>query len=87
MNRNDIVNRGVATCTHERTCVPEKMSKRGKNGFICIVAHTHSKKKTYKEVFQNLLGRMIEHYLFACKQLSNLLSLHGYTFYLVSEAD
>ena len=29
---------------------------------------------------------MIEHYLFAHKQLSDLLLLHGYTFYLVSEA-
>ena len=54
-----------------------------------FVAHAHSKKKTYKEIFQSLLGRMIRHYdyLFAYKQLSNLLSLdHSYTFYLVSEA-
>ena len=54
-----------------------------------FVAHAHSKKKTpYKEIFQSLLGRMIGNYdyLFAYKQLSNLLSLHSYTFYLVSEA-
>ena len=53
-----------------------------------FVAHVHSKKKTCKELFQILLGRVIEHYLFAYKQLSIncLLSLHSYTFYLVSEA-
>ena len=27
--------RGVATCTHGRTCVTEKMSKKGNSGFIC----------------------------------------------------
>ena len=27
--------RGVATCTHGRTCVPEKMSNESKSGFIC----------------------------------------------------
>ena len=27
--------RGVATCTHGRTCVPEKMLKKGNSGFIC----------------------------------------------------
>ena len=52
-----------------------------------FVVHAHSKNKTYKEIFQSLLGRMIGHYdyLFAY-QLTNLLSIHSYTFYLVSEA-
>ena len=27
--------RGVATCTHGRTCVPEKMLKKVNSGFIC----------------------------------------------------
>ena len=30
-----IKRRGVATCTHGRTCVTEKMSKKGNSGFIC----------------------------------------------------
>ena len=44
--------------------------------------------QTYKEIFQSLLGRMIGHYdyLFAYKYNTNLLLLHSYTFYLVSEA-
>ena len=52
-----------------------------------FVAHAHSKKISYKEIFQSLLGRMIGHYdyLFAYKKLSNLLSVHSYTFHLVSE--
>ena len=77
--------RGVATCMHGRTCVPEKMLKKVNTGFICIVAHAHRKKKTYKKSFQSLLGRTIEYYLFAYKQLSNLLSLHSCTFYLVCQ--
>ena len=28
------INRGVATRTHERACVPEKMSKEGESGFM-----------------------------------------------------
>ena len=68
--------RGVATCTHGRTCIPEKMLKKGNSGFICS---TFAWKKTYKKLFQRLLGRTIEHYLFAYKQLSNLLSLHSCT--------
>ena len=51
-----------------------------------FVAHANSKNKTFKKLFQSLLERMIEHYLFAYKELSNLLLLHSYTFYLVSEA-
>ena len=52
-----------------------------------FVVHAHSKKKTYKEIFQSLLGRTIGHYdyLFAYKQLTDLLSLPSYSFYLVSD--
>ena len=78
--------RGVATCTHGRTCVPENYRRKVKVDLF--VVHAYSKKKTYKEIFQSLLGRMIGHYdyLFVYKQVTNLLSLHDYTFYLVSEA-
>ena len=48
-----------------------------------FVAHAHRKKKTYKKLFQSSVGRTIEHYLFAYKQLSNLLSLHSCTFYFI----
>ena len=51
-----------------------------------FVAHAHSKKKTYEELLQSLLGRMIEHNICAYEQLSNLLSLQSYKFYLVSAA-
>ena len=30
-----LISRGVATCTHGRTCVPKKMPKKGNSGFIC----------------------------------------------------
>ena len=41
---NTIYNtRGVATCTHGRTCVPEKCRRK-----VTVDAHTHSKKKTQK---------------------------------------
>ena len=62
--------RGVATCTHGHTCVPEKM-------LDLFVAHAH-RKKNKKKLFQSLLGRTIERYFFAYKQLSNLLSLYSY---------
>ena len=75
LGEENTVHRGVATCTHGRTCVPEKM-------LDLFVAHVH-RKRTYKKLFQSLLGRTIEHYFFAYKQLSNLLSLHSYTFSLV----
>ena len=41
-------------------------------------------KENIQKVIPELLGRTTEHYLFAyIKQLSNLLSLHSYTVYLV----
>ena len=77
-------NRGVATLrTHARAYLKKCRRKVRVNLFV---AHAHSKKKTYKKLFQSLLGRTIEYYLFAYKQLSNLVSVHSYTFYLVSEA-
>ena len=35
-------NRGVATCTHGRRCVPEKIPKKGKSG-VRIAKRKHTK--------------------------------------------
>ena len=68
--------RGVATCTHGRTCVPEKM-------LDLFVAHEH-RKKNIQKIISEFTGKN-DRTLFLCllKQLSNLLSLHSYTFCLV----
>ena len=46
--------RGVATCTHGRTCVPEKVLKKGNSGFIC--SPCAKKKENIQKIISEFTG-------------------------------
>ena len=47
--------RDVATCTHGRTCVPEKMLKKGNSGFICSTCAY--KKRKHTKIISEFTGK------------------------------
>ena len=51
----DCFGRGVATCTHGRTCVPEKVLKKGKSGFIC--SPCAKKKENIQKIISEFTGK------------------------------